>query len=72
MILAVDISIDEVINTAISFDLNLVDCLNVPLSQNQKLVKLLCEVLDSQLDGNFNREVGGNLGIQLLEVLTLA
>jgi len=72
IVLAVDEGIDQFINCSVSLDLNLIDSLDVPLGKDQELVELFGEVLYSQFNANFNREVSEGLVVQLLEVLTLA
>lgn len=72
MVDAVDVGIDQVIDTAVTFDFNAIDNLNVPFGKNQKLVQLFGEVLDSQFNGNFDGEVGTDFLVQFLDVLTLA
>jgi len=45
---------------------------NIPLGEDQKLVDLFGEVLDSQFNADFSREIGRDLSVQLLDVLTLS
>jgi len=68
--LAVDVSVDQLVNITVSFDLNGVDDGDIPFGEDQQLVELFGEVLDTQLNVNFDGEVGGGLVVQLLDVLT--
>lgn len=50
---------------------NNIDGRDIPLGKDQKLIKLLAEILDSQFNANLNFEVSRDFGVQLLEVLAL-
>jgi len=71
MVLTVDISIDQIVNCSVSFNLNNVDCLQIPIGQDKQLEKLFREVLNSQCNTNFSCKVCFDFDIKLLEVLTL-
>lgn len=69
MIYAIDVGINKIVTRAISFDFKRIQELNVPFCNNQKLIQLLGEVLDSELNADFDSKVGISFIIQLLEVL---
>lgn len=71
MITLVDISIDQLVKVTVSLDFNLIKNANIPLSKDQQLIDLFGEVLNSQFNANFNFIISSDLGVQLLEVLTL-
>jgi len=71
VILTVDISIDQIVNCSIPFNLNDIDGLEVPISKNEQLEELLGEVLNSEADSNFRSIIGFDFNIKLLEVLSL-
>lgn len=67
----VDVSIDQVIDSTVSFDFNTIDNADIPFGQDHQLIELLNKVLDSQFNTNFNRVVSKDFVVQLLDILTL-
>jgi len=51
---AIGVSIDQFIDTAVSFNIDVINSSNTPFGKDQKLIDLFCEGLNSQLDADFD------------------
>jgi len=71
MIAAISIGVDKLVDIAVSFDFDLINSSNIPFGQNEQLIRLLSEILNSQFNSDFNFEVCGDFGVKLFEVLSL-
>jgi len=67
----IDVSIDQVVQRSISINFNAVDSLDCPFFQDEQLVELFGEVLNSDFDANISLEEDLQLVVELLDVRAL-
>jgi len=67
----VDVSIDQVIDSTVSFDFNTIDNADIPFSQDHQLIELLNKVFHTHFNSSYICVVIKDFVVQLLDILTL-